>query len=80
LVLVGRKKVSWPLHRAAFMHSFEGVDWLDVGTHFVPLAVCVCIDVFLLGSMPRSLRVFSLIVVVPLAILAYWFFTNDYNY
>jgi hypothetical protein len=49
-------------------------------TYAEPLAVCLGIDVYLLNGMSKPLRFFSLAVMVPLILLAYWFLTNDYNY
>jgi hypothetical protein len=69
-----------PLHEAAFMRSLKYVDWFDVSIHYVPLAVCIGIDVYLLNGMSKPLRFFALAVMVPLILLAYWFLTNDYNY
>jgi len=69
-----------PLHKVAFMRSFDGVDWWDLANHYLPFAICIAIQVWLLEKMPKWLQFFSAVVVVPLVILAYWFLTGDYNY
>jgi hypothetical protein len=76
----GEQGFLTPLHRAAFMHSLAYVDWFDVSIHFVPVAACIGIDVYLLNGMSKPLRCFVLAAVVPFIILAYWFLTGDYNY
>jgi len=69
-----------PLHRVTFIRSFDGVDWWDLANHYLPFAVCVAIQVYLLEKMPKWLQFFSAAVVVPSVILGYWFLTGDYNY
>lgn len=76
----GEEGFLTPLHKVMFGHSFDGVDWSDLTIHYVPLAVSLAIQVYLLEKMPKGLQFFSAAVLVPFVVLAYWFVTGDYNY